>query len=98
VFGGVAFLLFQESFLSGVSSFLYFLLWGVLYGIIRLRSGSVLGATVVQAMHSFTAWVVITPMPQPAANQLQSLYVAAAAAYLFITWRLWPKREEDYRV
>ncbi|MFQ5400071.1 MAG: type II CAAX prenyl endopeptidase Rce1 family protein [Anaerolineae bacterium] len=98
IFGTAAALLFQESFISSPSSYLYFILWGVLYGIIRLRTGSLLGTAVVQALHSFTAWVVMAPQPELAAGQLQSLYLAAGVAYLVIIWRLWPKREKDYRV
>ncbi len=40
---------------------LYFLVWGVLYGIIRLRTGSILGVVLVQALASFTAWYVFQP-------------------------------------
>ncbi|MCA9969038.1 MAG: CPBP family intramembrane metalloprotease [Anaerolineales bacterium] len=98
LFGMAAFLLFQESFVDTPSSFLYFLLWGVLYGVIRLRTGSLLGIVVVQALHSFTAWVVLLPTAQPDPGQLQSLYLASSAVYLIVVWRLWPKEKEDYRV
>ena len=98
LFGMAAFLLFQESFNAGISSLLYFLLWGILYGIIRLRTGSILGMALVQALQSFTAWTVLYPEAQPAAGQLQNLYLAASIVYLIVIWRLWPKQESDYRV
>lgn len=97
-FGMIAFLLFRESFLADVSTLLYFLLWGVLYGLIRLRTGSILGTVMVQAMHSFTAWIVFLPLPQPDPGQLRLLYLTAGVVYLVVLWRLWPKQEEDYRV
>jgi len=98
LFGAVAFLLFRESFTADPGSLLYFALWGVLYGIIRLRSGSLLGAAIIQALHTFSAWIVLAPPLPPPAGPLQSLYLGAAAAYLVIIWRLWPKEVEDYRV
>jgi hypothetical protein len=97
-FGMVAFLLFQESFISNAGSFFYFLLWGILYGMIRLRTGSLLGIVMAQAMQSFTAWVVMAPPVPLPLSQLQYLYLAASAAYLVLIWRLWPKEEGDYRV
>ena len=98
IFGTVAYLLFQESFTSSIISFVYFVLWGILYGIIRLRTGSLIGIAVVQALHSFTAWVVMVPQSPVQSIELQSLYLAAGAAYLILLWRLWPKTKEDYRV
>ena len=98
VFGAAAYLLFQESFTGSPVSFVYFVLWGVLYGVIRLRAGSLIGIVVIQAMQSFTAWVVMVPEAPPQPGELQSLYLAAGAAYLILVWRLWPKVREDYRV
>jgi hypothetical protein len=98
VFGAAAYLLFQESLTGSIVSFIYFILWGILYGFIRLRTGSLIGLVVIQAMHSFTAWVVMVPEAPPQPNELQSLYLAAGAAYLILIWRLWPKVAEDYRV
>ena len=97
-FGAVAFLLFQESFTDAPASLLYFALWGILYGIIRLRTGSLLGAVVIQTLQTFSVWVVLAPPLAPPAGLLQSLYLWAAAAYLVIIWRLWPKEVGDYRV
>ena len=98
IFGAVAYLLFRESFTGSAASMLYFILWGVLLGIVRLRTGSILGGVVVQALQSFTAWVVMAPQSPPLPAELRSLYLAAGAAYLVIIWRLWPKAAEDYRV
>jgi hypothetical protein len=98
VFGAAAYLLFQESFTGSLVSLIYFVLWGILYGIIRLRTGSLIGIVVVQALHSFTAWVVMVPQSPPQPTELQSLYLAASAAYLILLWRLWPKVAEDYRI
>lgn len=98
LFGMIALLLFQESFVASAGSFLYFLLWGALYGIIRLRTGSLIGIVVVQALHSFTAWVVLQPAAPPDPAQLQRLYLASSVLYLIVIWRLWPKEKEDYRV
>ncbi len=98
LFGTLGQILFQEAFVISVSSYLYFVLWGVLYGIIRLRTGSLLGIVLVQSLHSFTAWSVLVPFFQPDTGQLQTLYLLSGLAYLLIIWRLWPKRTEDYRV
>lgn len=98
IFGAMATLVFQESFIITVSSLLYFLVWGILYGIIRLRTGSILGILLVQALQSFTAWVVMVPQLPPIVTQFQSLYLFATVFYLVIIWRLWPKEEGDYRV
>jgi hypothetical protein len=98
VFGAAAYLLFQESYTGAFVSIAYFILWGILYGIIRLRTGSLIGIAVIQALHSFTAWVVMVPQAPPQPSELQTLYLAASAAYLILIWRLWPKVEEDYRI
>lgn len=98
LFGMVAFTFFEEGYVDSLNSLVYFVLWGVLYGIIRLRTGSILGIVPVQAIHSFTAWVVLLPQGQPNIGQLQSLYLAASVAYLIVAWRLWPREEDDYRV
>ncbi len=98
LFGMVGYLFFQESFTGSLSSLLYFIIWGILYGIIRLRTGSILGMVLVQALQSFTAWTVLYPEANPAQGQLLNLYLAASAVYIVVAWRLWPKEKGDYRV
>jgi hypothetical protein len=99
LFGTVAFLLFEESFANPtLPAFIYFAMWGILYGIIRLRTGSLLGMVIVQALHSWTAWQLLALVNQPAPSQLGNLYLITTILYLIIIWRLWPKKEEDYRV
>jgi hypothetical protein len=98
LFGVVALLSFQESFIFSAPSLLYFLLWGILYGVIRLRTGSLLGTTLIQALHSWTAWQIWVPAEKPDPSELQALYLVSSLFFLIIIWRLWPKREEDYRV
>lgn len=97
-FGAVAFLFFEEAFLSSATSLLYFALWGVYYGLIRLRTGSILGVVVVQAMQSLTAWHILLPETRPAPGQLHNLYLVVAIFYILIIWRLWPAGPEDYRL
>ena len=98
VFGLVAVLLFQESYTNSIASAFYFIVWGVIYGIIRLRTGSLLGTVIVQSAQSFTTWIVLTPYPEPNVAQLNNLYVTAVIAYMIVAWRLWPKQESDYRI
>ena len=98
MFGALAFLLFQESFATIASSLLYFTIWGVVYGVIRLRTGSLLGPVVVQALQSWTAWYVMAPVDPVSTSELRNLYLISSAIYLVIIWRLWPKKESDYRV
>jgi membrane protease YdiL (CAAX protease family) len=98
IFGLVGVLLFQESFTGSQFSIITFIIWGVLYGIIRLRTGSILGTVLVQSVQSFSAWIALPPYPRPDPAQLQSLYLFTTLAFLIIIWRLWPKEEDDYRV
>ena len=98
VFGTIGSIFFQEVFVSNWSSLLFFGVWGILYGIIRLRTGSLLGMVILQALQSFTTWTVLLPDPIPLVRQLTPMYVATAVAYAIFIWRLWPKEEEDYRV
>jgi hypothetical protein len=98
LFGLVAFLAFQESFFPAATALLYFITWGVLYGVIRLRTGGLLGMVVVQSMHSLTSWFLLEPFEPPDLGQLNILYLVSSLLYLVIIWRLWPRREEDYRV
>lgn len=100
VFGLTATVLFQEAYVPSGTAVLYFVAWGILYGVIRLRTGSILGMVLVQAAQSFTAWVVLTPPPPEDLNlvNLSVLYVGSLLGYALVTWRLWPKREDDYRI
>lgn len=98
-FGAVAFVLFQEAYSSDMISLLYFLVWGIFYGIIRLRTGSFLGSMLVQTLHSFTVWVAFGPLPAlTPADRLPTVYLLTGLVYLVVIWRLWPKEEADYRV
>ncbi len=99
VFGAAAFVLFQESVLPGPISLAYCITWGIFYGIIRLRTGSLIGGSVVQALQSFSAWVVLGPITEVTSpTSLHWVYILASIAYLVFIWRLWPKTTEDYRV
>lgn len=98
LFGLVATILFQEAYVGTQFSVIYFIVWGILYGVIRLRTGSLLGTVLVQSLQSFSAWVALTPYPRPDPAQLQNLYLSATIAYMIVIWRLWPKEKEDYRV
>jgi membrane protease YdiL (CAAX protease family) len=98
LFGATGFLLFRESFAPGLPGLFYFLLWGVLYGVIRLRTGSILGLILVQALQSFTAWFVFQPPADLAETGIQTVYLAVSVLFALIIWRLWPRRESDYRV
>jgi hypothetical protein len=98
LFSAVGFLLFREAFTSHWSSSLFFVLWGLLYGLIRLRTGSLLGIVLIQALQSFTVWYVFLPPDPPPLAGLQLVYLVASILYALIIWRLWPRREEDYRV
>jgi len=98
VFGLIGTILFQESFTGSQFSIIYFFIWGILYGIIRLRTGSILGTVIIQSLQTFSAWVALPPYPKPQQAQLQNMYLLATFAYMVIIWRLWPKEEDDYRV
>lgn len=98
LWGVVAFLFFYESFVPHWSAFLYFQMWGILYGIIRLRTGSLIGPVIVQALQTFTAWYVFQPPDVIDIARLQVVYLAAALMFAIIIWRLWPRRIDDYRV
>lgn len=98
LFGAVASLLFEEAYLGTLTAFLYFVVWGVFYGLIRLRTGSILGPVLIQAMQSLTAWHILLPEARPARAELHNLYLVVAVFYLLFIWRLWPAEEDDYRV
>ena len=97
LFGAIALLLFQEVFAITASSVLFFAIWGILYGIIRLRTGSFLGVALIQSLQSWSAWQLFK-VDQPDPDQLRNFYLVISALYTIYIWRLWPKEEEDYRV
>ena len=98
LFGVVGFLFFDESFIADLNSIFFFLAWGLFYGLVRLRTGGILGTVIVQAMQSLTTWHILLPEARPRPNELHTLYAATATFYLIFIWRLWPKEEADYRV
>lgn len=98
LFGATGYLLFRESFVPGLPALFYFLLWGVVYGMIRLRTGSILGPVLIQAMQSFTAWFVFQPPDDMAGTGINTVYIATGILFAIIVWRLWPRREGDYRI
>lgn len=112
LFGFIGFIYFGESlpnqfqqleivFVTGPSlwqGFLFFVVWGILYGVIRLRTGSILGSVVVQALQSFTTWFVLLPGGEWNPQWRNWMYLLVSVLFIVIIWRLWPKTEEDYRV
>ncbi len=96
LFAATALFFFQDQVIA--SSFLFFTVWGVFCGIIRLRTGSLLGTVVIQALQSWTAWQVMVPNSPVDSSELRNLYLVTSALYILFIWRLWPKKEEDYRV
>lgn len=103
VFGGIGLFYFNESLYQHggtitLPAAVYFVTLGVMYGIIRLRTGSFIGVALVQAVQSFTGWVAFQSTSAPIIADWNNFYTATTVAYLIITWRLWPKVEEDYRV
>jgi len=98
LFAATALIFFQESFIISFFSILFFTVWGVFYGIIRLRTGSFLGTTIIQALQSWTAWQVMVPVYPVDSTELRNLYLITSALYILFIWRLWPKKEEDYRI
>lgn len=99
VFGATAVFFFQDVYITTAITLIYYTVWGIFYGIIRLRTGSFLGAAIIQALQSFTAWVALGAFPaDTAGTQLQLVYGLTAVMLALFTWRLWPKEESDYRV
>ncbi len=98
-FAAAGFLVFQESFQSTWQAAVYFFFWGLFYGIVRLRTGSLIGVVLIQATQSLTAWFLLPPIrPVTAASLNPLFYIYLSAWYLLLLWRLWPKEESDYRV
>ncbi|MEM8862869.1 MAG: hypothetical protein AAGD96_31550 [Chloroflexota bacterium] len=107
-FANVAFFYFQEiAFLSPVINnsgwilvltVFYVLTWGIFYGMVRLRTGSILGIVLVQAMQSLTAWELIPPLPVLDNTNFNSLFFIMIGIYGILIWRLWPKELSDHRI
>lgn len=98
LFGVVGFLFFEESFSTGLQSFLFFVVWGMFYGLIRLRTGSIVGIVIIQSMQSLTTWYILLPQAEPAVAELRLFYAIVATFFVIFIWRLWPKEEADYRI
>ncbi len=107
-FAAIGFYFFQESFyltqmftsgwltLMGV---LYMATWGIFYGMIRLRTGSILGIVLVQAMQSLTVWELIPPFQFVNESNLNPLFFSITGIiYAVLIWRLWPTELSDYRI
>lgn len=98
-FSALSFAYLAQNYFSegrmGVAAFLYFFLWGAVYAIIRLRTGSWLGILLAQTMQTLTAWFMLPPGATISYNYL---YGIAAFFYLILIWRLWPRSADDLRV
>lgn len=97
LFGAIALTLFQEVYAITASAVLFFALWGILYGFIRLRSGTFLGVAIVQALQSWLTWQLFN-VDQPDVSQMHTFYLITSVFFVLYIWRLWPKKEEDYRI
>jgi hypothetical protein len=103
LFGLAALLVFREAaytaYVPQLTAFLYFAAWGLFYGFIRLRTGSLLGMVLVQALQGLTAWYILIPqLPPTDERTFAQFYLFMGAAYILLMWRLWPTEESDYRV
>lgn len=96
--GVAGYFLLAEAFRQSPAALLYFPVWGVLYGMIRLRTGSLLGTIGVQAIQSFTIWYLMLPPDNPPLADLNRFYLIGALFLAVLIWRLWPRRVSDYRV
>ncbi len=98
LFGVVSFFFFQEAYEATWLAAGYFMAWGLFYGLIRLRTGSILGMVIVQAMQSLTAWHILLPNLPPQPGEYNYLYIGMTVWLAILIWRLWPNEEGDYRV
>ena len=95
VFGFAGFLLFQESLPTRLT-IIYFVVLGLFYAIIRLRSGSWIGIAIAQSLQSLTTWNLL--IPESPIEGLPYLYGISILVYLLVGWRLFPKTTDDFRV
>ncbi|MDA0245668.1 MAG: hypothetical protein OT477_19825 [Chloroflexi bacterium] len=103
LFGLAGAFFFRESaymiYAPQLTALLYFVAWGLFYGLIRLRTGSLLGMVLVQALQALTAWYILIPqLPPTDARAYGAFYVGMGMVYMILMWRLWPTEESDYRV
>jgi len=98
LFGTAALLTYLEGFVLSPTALAFFISWGLLYGFIRLRTGSLLGTAIVQAIQTLTVWHILLPQDPPVIEQLHYVYLAAGTFFMILIWRLWPREETDYRV
>jgi hypothetical protein len=98
LFGTAALLTYREAFVISPTALAFFISWGMLYGFIRLRTGSIVGTVIVQAVQTLTVWHILLPQDPPVVQQLHYVYLAAGTFFMILIWRLWPKEETDYRV
>jgi len=98
LFGAFAQSFFNEAYAFSAASVAFFALWGIFYGMIRLRSGSALGAVIVHTLQSWTIWRLFATLPQPEPTEMRNYYLAGAVILVILIWRLWPRRTSDYRV
>lgn len=108
LFAGIGFFFFQEArFLEPlfgsvwltIVAILYMATWGILYGMIRLRTGSILGIVLVQAMQSLTVWELIPPFEfLNEANYNPLFFTVTGVLFAVLIWRLWPTELDDYRI
>ena len=94
LYGLVAFQLFAEAYNLPKVMLLYFIIWGMLYAIIRLRTGSWLGTVLIQSIQTLTVWHLF-PAVTPAFSWI---YGMSGLLYLVLIWRLIPKFASDLRV
>jgi hypothetical protein len=97
LFGLAAFYLYREATIANGNrlALIYFIVWGLFYAIIRLRSGSLLGVILVQAMQTLTVWHLLLP---DETVSLPYLYGIAGVLYIVLIWRLLPRYTNDFRV
>lgn len=98
LFGLSGWFIFGESYLTGAVPILFFVVWGFFYGLIRLRTGSLLGTLIIQALQSFTTWHILVPRLPADPKYYAQFYLVSSFLFAILIWRLWPKRKEDYRV
>ncbi|HSH01142.1 MAG TPA: CPBP family intramembrane glutamic endopeptidase [Anaerolineae bacterium] len=96
LFGLAGFVTFTEA-VPTLLCLSFFIVWGIFYGLIRVRTGGIIGMIIVHALQSLTIWHLFLPQI-PSAADLQRFYLLTISILLILCWRLWPRREGDYRV